>query len=220
MSIFEIIGPVMIGPSSSHTAGAVRLGRMARYLLGVEPIRAHFTLTGSFAATGEGHGTLDGLLGGVLGLDPDDPSIVNSPAVARERGIEAVFSTDEAWSEHPNTVRMTLEGREGGKLEVAGSSIGGGKIRLLTLDGLRVDHDIELSTLIAVYPDRPGVAAAITRILAGYHTNIAAMKVNRRERGKTALMLLETDEPIPDSALEAVQRLPWMEWVRYVPPIK
>lgn len=220
MGIFDIIGPVMVGPSSSHTAGAVRLGRMARCLLNDQPTRVLLALAGSFAATGEGHGTHEALLGGVLGLDPDDPAIVHAKTLAEEEGLQWEYSQIETGKEHPNTVRINLQGSKGQTITVEGSSVGGGNVRLLTIDGLRVDQDLKLPTLLAAYPDRPGVVAAVTRILAGYRLNIAGMKVRRGARGKAALMTLETDEEIPESALEAVQRLPGMNWTRYVPLLK
>lgn len=220
MSIFDIIGPVMIGPSSSHTAGAVRLGRMARYLLDDEPALVRFALAGSFAATGVGHGTHEALLGGVLGLDPDNPQIIDAMALAEGFGLVSDFTEVDVRTDHPNTVWITLEGKGGASVKMVGSSIGGGRIKLLEVDGLQIDQEVQLTTLLTTYQDRPGVVAAVTRILAGYHMNIAGMKVYRSARGKTALMLLETDDSIPKPALEAVRRLPSVIWVRYVPLLR
>lgn len=220
MGILEIIGPVMIGPSSSHTAGAARLGKLARNLFKAIPIAAEFVLSGSFAATGSGHGTPEALLGGVLGLDPDDPELLHSQEKAQEVGMKFEFREGDMTTEHPNTVIITLHNNQDQKFEITGSSVGGGKIKLLRIFEFAAEMDIELPFLSAVYPDRPGVAAAVTHILAEHQANIACMKIYRRARGEKALMAVETDDAIPDAAVEAIRLLPGMEWVGFTPLLK
>ena len=133
MNLFDILGPVMVGPSSSHTAGAVRIGRMARSLLGQEPVRAQLLLHGSFASTGEGHGTHQALIAGLLGLAPDDSRVPDSFALAKERGLSFSFGSCALRDVHPNSVLITLEGDRGGHLEVGASSPGGGRIRVFQI---------------------------------------------------------------------------------------
>lgn len=220
MGILEIIGPVMIGPSSSHTAGAARLGKLAQHLLRGRPVAAKFILSGSFAETGPGHGTPEALLGGVLGLDPDDPALVHSREKAEDNGIKIEFLDEKVTADHPNTVMIILRDQTEQTIEITGSSVGGGKIRLLKIFEFMVDMDIELPFLAAIYPDRPGVAAAVTHILAEHQANIACMKIYRKARGERALMAVETDDAIPESAVEAIRLLPGMEWVGFTPLLK
>jgi len=218
MGIFDVIGPVMVGPSSSHTAGAARIGLFARRLLGVEPRRAEIALHGSFAATGEGHGTPLALLAGLLGLTPDDERIPASAELAVERGLEYHFETLDMGEVHPNSVRLKLEGLEA-SLEVCASSVGGGRIKVWNIDGFAVNLDGEYPTLLLAYPDRPGAVAIVSAILANAAINIATLKAHRTERGGQALMSVQLDEIPPTGVLDSLRHLPQFEQVRFIPAL-
>ena len=196
MNLFDILGPVMVGPSSSHTAGAVRIGRMARSLLGQEPVRAELFLHGSFASTGEGHGTHQALIAGLLGLSPDDDRVPGSFALAEERGLSFTFSTRDLRDVHPNSVLIRLEGDQGGQLEVGASSPGGGRILVNKVDGIDVSFDGMFNTLVIRNQDENGAVAAVTSVLNQLRINVANMSLCRHKRGGDALMVIETDQHI------------------------
>jgi len=216
MRLFDVLGPVMIGPSSSHTAGAVRLGNMARILLGEPPGRARITLHGSFAATYKGHGTDLALVGGLLGFAPDDERIREAFSWAARERLEFSIETEDLGDVHPNTVRIDLTSRSGKRLTVVGSSVGGGKVEITEISGLPVSLTGEKNALVATYPDRPGVVAGITSILAKGGVNIATMRVARSGRGKTAVCIIEVDQDIPDQAVREIQEMPVIEKVTVV----
>lgn len=197
MNIFDIIGPVMIGPSSSHTAGAVRLGNIARNILGEEPRKATITLYNSFAKTGTGHGTDKALVAGVLGYKPDDKRIRNVFENAKDYNLEYKLIDGDIKPEfHPNTAKFILEGQNL-KTEVIGSSIGGGNVLVFSIDGFSTEFSGNYNTIITVHKDRPGMISKVTSFLAENRINIAQMKVSRESRGEKALMIIETDEMIP-----------------------
>ena len=208
MNLFDILGPVMVGPSSSHTAGAVRIGRMARALLGQEPVRAQLLLHGSFASTGEGHGTHQALVAGLLGLAPDDSRVPDSFALARERGLDFTFGTCALRDVHPNSALLRLEGREGGRIEVGASSPGGGRIRVFQVDGLHTSFSGELPTLVVHNTDQPGCVSQVTGVLARCGLNVATLQLNRGGRGGSAVMVIECDQPIPTQAAREIRGLP------------
>ena len=208
MNLFDILGPVMVGPSSSHTAGAVRIGLMARALLGQEPVRARLLLHGSFASTGEGHDTHRALIAGLLGLSPDDSRVPDSFALAGERGLEFTFGTCVLRDVHPNSVLIQLEGAQGGALEVGASSPGGGRIQVFRLDGLSTSFTGELPTLVVHNSDRPGCVSQVTGVLAGHGMNVATLQLNRGNRGESAVMVIECDQPIPEEVAHEVRDLP------------
>ena len=216
MGIFEIIGPVMVGPSSSHTAGAVRIGEFARKLLGDEPAVAVIGLHGSFAATGEGHGTPLALLAGLLGLDPDDEGIPAAREIALERGLDFRFEDVDLGDVHPNSVRLRLEA-EGAALEVSASSVGGGRIQVWDIDGFQVDLDGAYPTVLLAYPDRPGAVAQVSTLLSLEGMNIASLKAHRTSRGGQALMEVQLDHTPTAGVLNALRHLPHMDQVRFVP---
>jgi L-serine dehydratase len=197
LNIFNIIGPSMIGPSSSHTAGAVKLGRLARSILGEEPLQAKIIMYNSFAKTGHGHGTDKALIAGILGFLPDDERIRISFEEAKKRGLsyELVYGGDRE-DLHPNTAEFILKG-EFNKTEVLGCSIGGGRVKVFAIDGFLVEFSGEYQTIITIHRDISGVIARVTSQLAEKRVNIAQMKVSRESRGEKALMIIETDEPIP-----------------------
>lgn len=209
-SVFDIIGPVMIGPSSSHTAGAARIGRAARRLFGRKPDRVLVTLYGSFAKTYRGHGTDIALIGGVLDFDTFDKRIVKSLEIAREQGIRVEFRESEEVPEHPNTVRLRLEdGR--GAMEVVGVSIGGGKMEIVELNGFELKMTGNSPTLLVPHQDRYGAIAAVAGVLARHRINIGYMQVSRKEKGSEALMIIETDQAVEQEVLDEIAAQPGIE---------
>lgn len=208
MDLFDLIGPVMIGPSSSHTAGAARIGLTARMLLGEEAARAEIGLHGSFAKTYRGHGTDRALVGGLLGMAVDDPRLRDSLSLARERGLTVLFAPVSIRGAHPNTVRMTITGVTGRMLTLEAASVGGGNIEIRRLDGLNVDFTGKENTLIIHHTDAPGVIAAVTGVLAQVRLNIATMQVYRRRAGADAMMVLELDGAPEEALLDKLRGLP------------
>lgn len=195
-SVFEIIGPVMIGPSSSHTAGAVRLGQLARRIFGVQPQEITVRFFGSFAQTYRGHATDVAVIGGLLDFEADDPRIRDSLQHAREQGIDITFIPEAEPPAHPNTLTMELKTGDS-SLRVTGVSLGGGAVRLSELEGFTLNLTGENPAILILHLDVPGVVAAVTARLAQNEINISRMDLSRRERGKVALMVIETDQPIP-----------------------
>lgn len=216
MNIFDILGPVMVGPSSSHTAGAVRIGLIARELLGEEPVQAHLFLHGSFAATGAGHGTDRALIAGLLGLTPDDPRIPDSFSLARERGLAFTIVPKELRGAHPNTAELELSARSGKQTRVRAASVGGGRIVVDHLDGVKVSFSGESNTLIVHSLDRPGLAAEITSLLAFCQVNIGTLQLFRDRRGGTAVMVAEIDTALPPEAMRMVERLDGIRRATYL----
>jgi L-serine dehydratase len=214
VSLLDIIGPVMVGPSSSHTAGACRIGLLVRGLVGGTPEKARIELHGSFARTGEGHGTDKALAGGLLGFRPDDERLRDALDIMEREGLDYQFEkttiSDDA---HPNTTRLTVE-RGGQTTTVVGSSLGAGRIRLTEIDGYPVEITGSLPTIVLVAADQPGSVARIAGILAEKQVNLATMRLTRKERGGDAFMVIECDEPPGDAARAAIAELDWVEWVR------
>lgn len=197
VDIFDILGPVMVGPSSSHTAGAVRIGNMARSLLGSEPKTAEIGLHGSFAETGPGHGTDRALVAGLLGMKPDDLHIPRSFELAQKAGLQFSFRNVELKEAHPNTAVLNVADGEGRTLELQAASIGGGRIRVDRLDGIDVNFTGAFNTLIIRSIDVPGKLAEVTWILEHGNVNIANMNLWRAKRGGSVLMVIETDQKVP-----------------------
>lgn len=216
MNIFDILGPIMVGPSSSHTAGAVKIGKVARMLLGKEPKHAWITLHGSFAATGSGHGTDKALIAGLLGMNPDDMRIPDSEVIAKRQGLEFCFNTKHIRDAHPNTAVIQLDDGTGGKVNLKASSIGGGRIRINGIDGIPVDFSAESPTLIVNNEDRPGHVATVTSILAEADINIATLTLNRGKRGGEAIFVTETDLDIPFPVVEKIRKIPGILKVTYL----
>ena len=215
INIFDMMGPVMVGPSSSHTAGAARIGNMGRTLLGEEVARADIGLHGSFAETGFGHGTDRALLAGLLGMKPDDLRIPNAYEEANRAGMAYSFRTVELRDAHPNTALLELAGKSGKKLTLQASSIGGGAIVVNKIDGIDVNFTGDFNTLIVRNQDESGSVAAITSILSQVHINVANMSVNRHRRGGDALMVIETDQHIKPRQVEFLSELPGILSVTY-----
>lgn len=215
INIFDMMGPVMVGPSSSHTAGAARIGNMGRTLLGEEVARADIGLHGSFAETGFGHGTDRALLAGLLGMKPDDLRILNAYEEANRAGMAYSFRTVELRDAHPNTALLELTGKSGKQLTLQASSIGGGAIVVNKIDGIDVNFTGDFNTLIVRNQDESGSVAAITSILSQVHINVANMSVNRHRRGGDALMVIETDQHIKPRQVEFLSELPGILSVTY-----
>ncbi len=202
MKLFDIIGPVMIGPSSSHTAGAVKIGLVARKLLGEQPVIADIGLHGSFAMTGSGHGTDRAILAGLLGIEQDDSRIPFSFDLAEKAGLSFDIHAIHLPNAHPNSTRLRLIGENGRKLEVTASSLGGGRILISTIDGITANFSGNENTLIIHSShDRPGSVAEVTSLLAKHHINIASMQLYRHFKGGQAVMVLECDNKIPQSLI-------------------
>ena len=207
LDIFDILGPVMVGPSSSHTAGAVRIGRMARTLLGAEVVRADIGLHGSFAQTGQGHGTDRALVAGLLGMRPDDLGIPESFAIAANRGLAFRFHTVSLRDAHPNTAVLTAESADGRKLTLQAASTGGGRIRVDRLDGVEVSFTGDFNTLVVRHRDVAGELARILNELSLSGVNIANMSLCRDRRGGAALTVAETDQRVQRDVLDRIRGL-------------
>jgi len=203
-SVFDVVGPVMIGPSSSHTAGACRLGELARTIFGATPVHAHVLLHGSFASTGPGHGTDLALVAGLLGMRPDDERIASSFEVAAEQGLSFEFAEGDLGDVHPNTALFILADENDRRMSVQGSSLGGGDVVVTRIDGYDVEISGDLPVLVVAHLDRPGEIASVTGILAESKVNIAFMQMSREQRGAGALMLIATDAPV---SAECAQRI-------------
>lgn len=210
VGLFDILGPVMVGPSSSHTAGACRLGLMARAILGATPDEALIRLHGSFAATGEGHGTQRAIVGGLLGLKPDDLRLRRAYEEAEEAGLSYRFEeADLGEDAHPNTAEFEV--RKGDETAtIRGASVGGGRIEVTEIDDFPVDLGGDYDTLVLIAHDRPGTIAAISAVFAEDGVNLATMRVDRTGRHKEALMTIEVDHAISDGALEEIRGFDWV----------
>ncbi|SMO46609.1 L-serine ammonia-lyase, iron-sulfur-dependent subunit beta [Melghirimyces algeriensis] len=206
-SVFDIIGPVMIGPSSSHTAGAARIGRAARSLFGRKPKRVTVTFYGSFAKTYRGHGTDIAIIGGILDFDTHDERIVRSLEIARDEGMDVTFIESEEVPDHPNTARIHLED-DAGEIEVVGISIGGGKMEIVELNGFELKLSGNSPALLVTHHDRYGAVAKVASVLADQRINIGYMQVSRKEKGSEALMIIETDQSMNAELLEELTQLP------------
>ena len=193
MDLFDIIGPVMIGPSSSHTAGAARIGRIARMLLGSQPVSVRIGLYGSFAKTYRGHGTDKALIGGLLGMEVDDIRLRDSLRLADEAGMTYSFYDARLRGAHPNTVVLDLTDVSGGKVSVQAASVGGGEIVVQSIDGLEAGFSGHENTLVITHHDTPGMIARISGEVAASGLNIATMRVFRRSIGGEAMVALELD---------------------------
>ena len=206
ISVFDVIGPNMIGPSSSHTAGANVIGYLARKLAPGKITRVTFRLYGSFAQTYHGHGTDRALLGGLLGFRSDDERIVRSFELAEQEGLQFEFIPDGSETDvHPNTADIIMECDNGKTMTVRGESLGGGKARICRINGVEVDFSGQYHALLVIQNDRPGVLAHITRCLSDQNVNIAFLRLFREEKGNTAYTFAESDDPIPEEVKAAVK---------------
>lgn len=211
-SVFDIIGPIMIGPSSSHTAGAARIGRVARSLFGRKPKYATISFYGSFAKTYRGHGTDVAIVGGILDYDTFDTRIVDALTIAKQEGIEVTMTAEDAITDHPNTARVII-GDENERIEVVGISIGGGKIEITELNGFALRLSGNHPALLIVHNDKYGAIAGVANILAKHEINIGHMEVSRKEKGKEALMVIEIDQNADEIIINELNSLPIVQQV-------
>lgn len=207
MNVFDIIGPIMVGPSSSHTAGAVRIGKMARMVLDEEPVKALIQLHGSFAKTYKGHGTDRAIAAGIMGFEVDDDRIVNSLNIAKERKLEIEYEEADLGAVHPNTAKIILTSASGKTVTVTGSSIGGGNILIVNINGINVEFTGQYYTIIITHRDKPGIIAHVTDVLAKGRINIAFMKVYRTLKGGDAMMVIEADHIVDKGTMEMLNHL-------------
>lgn len=218
-SIFDIVGPIMIGPSSSHTAGAARLAKLASLICGSDIKKVEFLLHGSFAKTYKGHGTDKALVAGILKMDPWDENLKNSFSLAEKKGIEIVFKEADLGDVHPNTVKFIITRKDGTISDITGSSIGGGNILIFNVEGQSVEFRGDYPTLITNHKDTPGVISKITTMLYMENINIGSMKVYRNSKGLKATMAIETDNIIPNYIIEKIKEIPEIENIKVINPI-
>lgn len=216
MNLFDILGPVMVGPSSSHTAGAVRIGYMARKLLQDTPVYADILLHGSFATTGLGHGTDKALIAGLLGMQPDDERIPDSFRIAKENGLQFCFTDKNIPDAHPNTAVLTVAGASGRSLQIQAASVGGGRIMVHKLDGIDAAFSAEKPTLVIHNQDLPGCMAKVTAVLAEKEINIATLQLYRAKRGGFAVMVIELDQKVESSVISVLEKSEGVYKVTYL----
>lgn len=215
VSILDVMGPVMVGPSSSHTAGTARLGRVARELLNEDPVDVHFFLHPPLAATYRGHGSDFALVGGSIGLNVDDPRIPEAIRIAEQMDVNITFSEEDLGEVHPNTVRIEIKGPNR-EAEIMGSSIGGGVIEVFQLNGFQTRFKGDSPTLLLFYRDRPGMISEVTKVIAEEGINIASLYCSRKQRGKDAFMQIDVDSPISEAALKRICSLEDVADARYL----
>jgi len=209
----------MIGPSSSHTAGAARLAKVAALIAGGKITKVDFLLHGSFAKTYKGHGTDKALVAGILGMNPWDENLSNSFAIAKDKNIEINFSEIELEDAHPNTVKFVMTKEDGTTATVIGSSIGGGNIMIFNINGQEVEFRGDYPTLMTKHKDTPGMISKISTILFNENINIGTMKLYRDSKGTTATMALETDSELHSSIIEKLEAIPEIYSVKIINPI-
>lgn len=219
ISVFDVLGPNMIGPSSSHTAGAAVIAYLAHKMIAPPLKKVDFTLYGSFAKTYHGHGTDRALLGGIMGFSADDTRIRDSFAIATERGLAYSFTPNETETDiYPNTVDIRMENEAGQVMTVRGESLGGGKVRIVGINGVAVDFSGEYNALIVVQRDKPGVVAHITKILSERGVNIAFMRLFREGKGNKAYTIVESDQHLPEGVAQLLLENPNINDVMIVQP--
>jgi L-serine dehydratase len=212
VSLLDIIGPVMVGPSSSHTAGACRIGLLARCLVGGTPQVARIELHGSFARTGEGHGTDKAIAAGLLGFRPDDERIRDALEIAEREGLTYSFEkTTLDDTAHPNTARISIAAGNRQAVMV-GSSLGAGRVLVTEIDGYPVSISGNFHTIVLIAEDVKGSVARIAGLLAQHDINIATLRLTRKQRGGDAFMVIEADEEPSLEVRDAVRALPWVRW--------
>lgn len=217
ISVFEVLGPNMIGPSSSHTAGAAVIAYLAQKMMPPPIVEVEFILYGSFAKTYRGHGTDRALLGGLMGFSTDDTRIRDSFRIADERGIQYKFTPNETETEiYPNTVDVNMKNAGGQTMRIRGESLGGGKVRISRINGVDVDFSGEYCTTVVIHKDTPGVVAHITKCLSDYNVNIAFMRLFREGRGDTAYTIVESDDHVPANIAENLKQNPHVREVMVI----
>lgn len=207
IGVFDVLGPIMIGPSSSHTAGAARLGKVALSIADGDIEEVDFILHGSFAKTYRGHGTDRALVAGILGMEPCDIRLRNSLEIAKEKNIKVNFKEEDLGDVHPNTVKFVMKKRDGSEAEVIGSSIGGGSIVISSVNGEAVEFTGTYPTLIISHIDMPGAVSKVSNVLYRNYINIAFMKVIRKQKGKGAVMVFEVDHSLNERIISEIKGL-------------
>ncbi len=216
-SVFDIIGPIMIGPSSSHTAGAARIGRFARTIFNRKPEKAEITFYGSFAKTYKGHGTEVAIIGGIMDFDTYDTRIVDAIEIAKQEQIDVQVHVSEEMVDHPNTARVRLISDDQ-SVEIVGISIGGGKIEIVEVNGFELTISGQLPALLVLHEDRFGMIAGVANVLSKFQINIGAMKVSRKSKGDQALMVIETDQQIDKEIADEISSIPYIINVAVIRP--
>lgn len=207
ISMFDVLGPVMIGPSSSHTAGAQRIGKAMYMIAGKEIVSVQFYLHGSFHLTLHGHGTDRALMGGILGFDSCDPAIRDSLTIAEQKGVQFSFEGTDLGDVHPNTVKIVAQTADGKTYSLIGSSIGGGNIEIVEMNGLPAKFTGKYPAVVLTHRDVLGIVSQITGVLAANGVNIVTVLHSRENKGKAATTMIETDNPITDSVKEQLSHL-------------
>ena len=218
--IFDILGPVMIGPSSSHTAGAARIGKVAQYIAGPKIKSARFHLYGSFSKTYRGHGTDKALVAGILGMEPSDDRLANSLDLAKDLGIYIEFLPFDIPMGHPNTVKVEIENENGNITFVTGSSIGGGAIVITDVNGYQINFTDEYPTIMITHKDKRGMISRISSILSTNEINIAKMSVSRKTKGDVASMTIETDSLITPELTKILGQVEDVLSIRVINPVR
>lgn len=216
MNIFEILGPVMVGPSSSHTAGAARIGYVCSKLIGEKIVKADIGLYGSFLLTGKGHGTPQAIVAGLLGMTLDDERIPEAFEIAEKQGMKFTIGEANLKEGHPNSVQLVLQGEGGKKLEVVGESLGGSIINIAKIDGLPANFSGDYPTLIVTNMDITGMVAKVSKVLCEAKVNIAQMHLYRESRGKNAVLIAECDQEIDKETLDEIRNLEGILKVSYL----
>lgn len=217
-TLFDVIGPIIVGPSSSHTAGAVRIGLLAGKIFGEIPKKVKFKLYNSFAKTGKGHGTDKGLLGGVLGMDVDNESIKSAFSYAKKHKVEYEFEYAEDYNRHPNSVDITLEGSS--KMEISGVSLGAGEVSITRINGYKFNINGDYNTLVLIYKDKPGMIYRVSALLQGQDINIASMHCDRNAKGHEASMGICLDGAVNKHILDELEKIEEVYLIRNVEVLK
>ena len=217
-SLFDIIGPVIIGPSSSHTAGAVKIGLLSRKIYEVEPKKVKFILYNSFAKTGKGHGTDKGLIAGILGMGVDDPNIKNAFNIAKERGLDFEFAYEDDFSRHPNSVDIIFSLPS--EMVIKGESLGGGEARISVINQYSVDIRGDYHTLMLIYKDKPGMVYKVSDFIQQQKVNIASLNCDRTVKGEEASMCICLDSPLKLEAIDEIKKLDGLFLFRYIEALK
>ena len=220
IGVFDILGPIMIGPSSSHTAGAARLGKIARSIAGSDIAEVTFLLHGSFAKTYKGHGTYRALVAGILGMEPSDERLRNSIDIAKDAGIKFLFKEADLGDVHPNTVKFIIRTSNNKYCEVMGSSVGGGNIQIIEVNDNEVDFSGMYETLIVAHKDVPGIINSVTSILYSENINVAFMRVFRNHKGQEAIMIFEMDNKVNDHVIEKIKNIELVHNVISISPAR
>ncbi|MEG1870555.1 MAG: L-serine ammonia-lyase, iron-sulfur-dependent subunit beta [Peptostreptococcaceae bacterium] len=220
VGVFDILGPIMVGPSSSHTAGAARLGKVARSVVDGDIKEVTFLLHGSFGKTYRGHGTDRALVAGILGMEPSDLRLRDALNIANDEGIKINFEETDLGEAHPNTVKFLIKGKNNKRYEMVGSSIGGGSIEVSEVNGEKVEFTGAYPTIIISHVDVPGVVSNVTSLLYNHAINIAFMKVFRSQKGKEATMVFEVDNEVTEEIIDEIKIMESINKVIRINPIK